>query len=111
METWLNKIEENRSKIDEICTLIENDYEYMEEVKRYLPRLNQLITELFAVAEKQSIVLNKGFVCQVLTDFLDGIEHVDEVLLLDTLRYGMREIMTYMIEELEGGQKDEHSCL
>lgn len=109
MNEFLSLLHSHIDTAEQIENKIENGEEYMEDIRAYLPSLNQLVTELFGrIQNSQSgLELNPEFVLQVLKDILYGIEHEDSVYLLDTMRYGLSEIYGYLAEELQGGGKYE----
>lgn len=90
-------------KVNEICRLIENEEEYNGALNEYLPKLNLIINDLllYAQDEESSFTINEQFVIQVLQDVLYGMEYQDSVILLDALRYGLLEIYSYGIDELQ----------
>lgn len=90
-------------RVDDICCLIENEDEYLGVLTGYLPLLNQVISYILASVQNPevSFTINEQFVVQVLQDILYGMEHQDDVFLLDTLRYGLLEIYKYAGEELQ----------
>ena len=77
----------------------------MEELKKYLPYMNQVIPEILKKSEDPQIEfeLNDEFVLQVLQDILYGIENEDSVFLQDVLQNGLMEIYKYTLSELEDG--------
>ncbi len=91
-------------RIDQICLLIEYGNEYMEELKGHLPVLNQNICDILEHARnpESCFNINEEFVIQVLKDIIYGIEHTDEVILLDVLRHGLMVIYDYAAEVLCG---------
>lgn len=103
MERFLIELEKQREIIDKIADRIENGESYMEEMKAYLPKLNQTITTLFEMIQGSTIQIeiNQNFVLQVLNDILYGIEHEDSVFLEDVLRYGLIEIYDYIGAEMQ----------
>lgn len=109
MNEFLNLLQSQIETAEEIGNKIENGEEYMEDVREYLPSLNQMVTSVFRVAQEPESVLeiNTEFVLQVLNDILYGIEHRDSVFLLDVLRYGLLEIYYYLAEELQSGGEHE----
>lgn len=105
MNEFLNLLQSQIETAEEIGNKIENGEEYMEDVRAYLPSLNQMLTSIFQMAQGPEPVLeiSPEFVVQVLNDILYGIEHQDSVFLLDAMRYGLSEIYGYLSEELRGG--------
>lgn len=103
MNEFLNLLHSHIETAEEIGNKIENGEEYMEDVREYLPSLNQMVTAIFQMAQSSERVLeiNPEFVLQVLNDILYGIEHRDSVFLLDVLRYGLLEIYAYIGTELQ----------
>lgn len=106
MNEFLNLLQSQIETAEQIGNKIENGEEYMEDVREYLPSLNQMLTSIFQIAQKPETAfdINTEFVLQVLNDILYGIEHRDSVFLLDVLRYGLLEIYYYIGTELQGGQ-------
>lgn len=106
MNEFLNLLQSQIETAEQIGNKIENGEEYMEDVRVYLPSLNQMVASIFQMAQGPEPVLeiSPEFVLQVLNDVLYGIEHQDSVFLLDVLRYGLLEIYYYIGTELQGGQ-------
>lgn len=109
MNEFLNLLQSQIETAKQIGNKIENGEEYMEDIREYLPSLNQMVTSIFQIAQEPESVLeiNAEFVLQVLNDILYGIEHKDSVFLLDALRYGLLEIYYYLAEELQIVQGEE----
>lgn len=103
MNEFLNLLQLQIETAEQIGNKIENSEEYMEDIRAYLPSLNQTVTSIFQIAQEpeSGLEINVEFVLQVLNDILYGIEHRDSVFLLDVLRYGLLEIYYYMAEELQ----------
>lgn len=103
MDEFLNLLRSQIETAEEIGNKIENGEEYMEDIRDYLPSLNQMLTSIFQIAQKSDSVLeiNVEFVLQVLNDILYGMEHRDSVFLLDVLRYGLLEIYYYIESEIQ----------
>lgn len=90
-------------KVEGICRLIEDEKEYLGDLTKYFPELNQtsgFILECVKNA-KFPLMINEEFLLQVLKDILYGIEQQDTVFLLDVLRYGLLEIYRYMEKKLQ----------
>lgn len=96
-------LKKNIELVEQISDRIENREPYMEGLRKYLPFLNQMITIIVGLIQEPGISseLNQGFILQVLSDILYGMEHEDSVFLLDVLRYGLLEIYHYIEEELK----------
>lgn len=103
VDKFLNQLQPHIEAVERIGNKIENGEEYMEEIRHYLPSLNQLVTEIFQIAQdpQAELEIDVEFVLQVLNDILYGIEHRDSVFLLDVLRHGLLEIYGYMEEEFK----------
>lgn len=103
MDEFLIELQKQQEKVDTIVQKIENGEPYMEDIKKYLPELNRIITTLFEGMQNSliNIDLNQNFILQVLNDILYGIEHEDSVFLADVLRYGLIEIYNYVGVELQ----------
>lgn len=103
MNNFLVNLQEQIERVELIAKKIESNEAYMEELKGYLPMLNQTILTLFDVIQNCTIPIeiNSEFVLQVLNDILYGIEQEDSVYLLDVLRYGLIEIYVYIGMELQ----------
>lgn len=103
MNEFLILLQSQIETAEEIGNKIENGEEYLDSIRRYLPSLNQMVTDVFQMAQGPEPVLeiNPEFVLQVLNDILYGIEHRDSVFLLDVLRYGLLEIYNYIGTELQ----------
>lgn len=109
MNEFLNLLQSQIETAEQIGNKIENGEEYMEDIRAYLPSLNQTVTSIFQIAQEpeSGLEINAEFVLQVLNDILYGIEHRDSVFLLDVLRYGLLEIYYYLAEELQSGGEHE----
>ena len=103
MEKFLIELKNQKEKIEVIADKIESEECYMEEMKEYLPQLNQSITALFEMIQDPTLQINQNFVLQVWNDILYGIEHEDSVFLEDVLRYGLIEIYDYIGAEMQRG--------
>ena len=100
MDKLIKELQQNRDCVEQIANEIELGDNYMPELKAYLPNLKQIITEIFDCAQKLKINIDLKFVAMVLQDIVDGVEREDQVFLLDTIRYGLKEIFDYMIDVL-----------
>lgn len=102
---FINLLQLHLESAEKIGNKIENGEEYMEEIRQYLPSLNQLVTEIFRMVQcpENGLEIDTEFVLQVLNDILYGIEHRDSVYLLDVLRYGLLEIYEFLAEEIQNG--------
>lgn len=89
-------------QVNDICALIDGGGEYLNKVISYLPQINKIISIILDYFE-----INEQFVNQVLVDIIYGVEHVDEVILRDTLRYGLLEIYNYVNDECLSGESYE----
>ncbi len=109
MNEFIILLQQHLESAEKIGNKIENGEEYMEEIRQYLPSLNQLVTEIFRMAQdpENGLEIDTEFVLQVLNDILYGIEHRDSVYLLDVLRYGLLEIYDYLAEEIQNGVGNE----
>lgn len=105
MGGFLEQLQEHIDNVACIGNKIENGEVYMEELRTYLPTLNQMIMDIFRMTQNPDIALelDQTFLVQVLNDILYGIEHQDSVFLLDVLRYGLLEVYAYIGFELQGG--------
>lgn len=106
MNEFLNLLQSQIETAEDIGNKIENGETYMEDIRIFLPQLNQMITAVFDMIQSPEVALeiDPGFVTQVLNDILYGIEYQDSVFLLDVIRYGLLEIYYYIGTELQGGQ-------
>lgn len=104
MKDLLIELQEMNKKAEELAVKIEGGETYMEELKLYLPILNQTIMKLFEVIQNPEnlLELSPDFVLQVLNDIIYGIENEDAVCLIDVLRYGLIELFDYVTAELQG---------
>lgn len=103
MKEFITDLYQNIEKLQNIIDEIKNNQPYIEDLKQYLPSMNQIIQIIFSMAEdnKVQLQINNQFVIQVLKDTLYGIEHEDSVFLQDVLQYGVLEIYKYITDELE----------
>ncbi len=90
-------------KVENICSMIENEEEYLGKLTGYLSQLNETVSYILACAEDPAnpFQINVEFVLQNLKDILYGIEQQDSVFLLDALRYGLMEIYKYGVDGLQ----------
>lgn len=104
MDEFLQVLQQQIEKVEEIANKIENGEQYQNDLQGYLPSLNQLITIIFEMIADPQIQLdvNQEFIVQVLNDIMYGMEHEDNVFLLDVLRYGLLEIYYYIGMEVQG---------
>lgn len=107
MNEFLNLLQSQIETAKEIGNKIENGEDYMEDIREYLPFINQVVTATLQMAQGSEPVLeiDPEFILQVLNDILYGIEHRDSVFLLDVMRYGLLEIYYYIGTELQGEGK------
>lgn len=103
MEDFYDLLRKNAELVEEIGRKIENKQSYMEELRAYMPSLNQMVTTILGITQEPQVVLelNQAFILQVLSDILYGMENEDSVFLLDVLRYGLLEIYKYIETELQ----------
>lgn len=101
MKDFLIELKTQIKVVEAIAYKIDNGQAYMEELKAYLPKLNQIITEILKKISDHMIDINQNFVLQVLNDIIYGIEQDDAVILEDVLRYGLIEIYEYVGIELQ----------
>lgn len=103
MEEFYDLLRKNTKLVEEIGERIENRQSYIEELRAYLPSLNQMVTTILGIMQEPQIVLelNQAFILQVLSDILYGMENEDSVFLLDVLQYGLLEIYNYVGTELQ----------
>lgn len=103
MNEFLDDLRQHIETVEKIGNKIESGEVYMEDVSRYLPSLNQIMTNIFQMTQEPEISLeiDQGFVMKVLNDILYGIENSDAVFLLDVFRYGLLEIYYYIETELQ----------
>ncbi len=103
MDRFSEELQRHIETVERIGDKIENGENYMEDMKGYLPALNQMMTGIFQILQEPAspLGLNQGYVVQVLNDILYGIEHRDSVFLLDVLRYGLLEIYHFLEKELQ----------
>lgn len=89
-------------KLELLCTEMENEDEYIDEITNYLSVINGDIEWILECAQSgnNSFTINEQFVFQVLKDIIYGIENRDCVYLLDAVRYGLLQIYYYTDEEM-----------
>jgi hypothetical protein len=104
MHELLEKLCCNKEKVETIIQKIEFGEIYIDELKQYLPMMNEIVT---CILYEAKISINEEFLVQVLHDLIDGIERQDDVILLDTLQYGWLEILNYVNDKLQGENIDE----
>lgn len=103
MDELLNCLGQQIEMVEELGDRIEQGEACMDQVRNYLPSLNQMITMIFDLQKTPGCTLemSREFVFQVLNDIIYGIENEDYVFLLDVLRYGLLEIFDYIAMELQ----------
>lgn len=103
MKEFLEALQQHIGLVEKIGDKIEQKEAYMEDIREYLPYLNQMITAIFDLMQnpQNPLEIDRGFVLQVLNDVVYGIENEDSVFLLDVLRYGLLEIYYYIGTELQ----------
>lgn len=103
MEDFFDLLRQNINIVESICNKIENGETYIEDIRAYLPELNQMTVSILNIMQDPEISLemDPAFMMQVLNDVLYGIENEDGVFLLDVLRYGLLEIYDYIGNELQ----------
>ena len=104
MDEFMEMLQKHEKWVVRIGNKIENGEHYLDDLREYLPALNQMVLSIFTQMDDPQIQLdlNKEFVLQVLNDIVYGIEQEDDVYLLDTLRYGLLEVYSYIDAELQG---------
>ena len=105
MEEMLNLLSQNVLIVNGIGDKIENQEANIEDIRGYVPSLNQMMLSIFKLIQDSNLQfqINQDFIVQVLNDILYGIENEDFVFLLDVLRYGLLEIYEYIGSELQSG--------
>ncbi len=110
MEKLAKKI---RNKIDTICggyhyykdeSVLKKGRELAEEIGQYGSHFLQ--GNRFGLEEAEYIELQL-YVMQVLEDYMEALKQQDLVLMLDTLDYGLRELLNIYIDQNAGEQKHE----
>lgn len=103
MNEFLILLQSQIETAEQIGNKIENGEAYMDDIRGFLPVLNQMTTEIFRIIQppNSALEIDPSFVTQVLNDILYGIENQDSVFLLDVLRYGLLEIYYYIGTELQ----------
>lgn len=104
MKNILSELQIQSELVEELAGKAESGEAYLEELKSYLPVLNQTIVQLFEIIRepRNNIDISQDFVLQVLNDIIYGIEKEDSVCLADVLRYGLVEVFNYIAIELQG---------
>lgn len=104
MNEFMEMLQKHEKQVMQISEKIENGECYLDDLREYLPMLNQMMLSIFAQMDDPQVQLdlNKEFVLQVLNDIVYGIEQEDDVYLLDVLRYGLLEVYAYVGAELQG---------
>jgi len=106
MKEFMELLQQHIVCVEGIGDKIEAGDAYLDELRAYLPEMNQMITNIFGLIQHPEIQLqmNQEFLLQVLNDIIYGIEQEDAVFLLDVLRYGLLEVYYYTGTELQGGE-------
>lgn len=105
MNEFLTQLQQHIEIVEDLSDKIEIGDDYLEQLKGYLPLLNQMIHTIFSLKEDPQVCLqiDLEYVMRVLKDILYGIEQDDRVFLLDSLRYGLLEIYYYIGAEVQDG--------
>lgn len=94
-----------REKIDTICysfhyhkdnNVLKKGWELADEIKVFCSYFLQ--GNIFGMEEREYLDFQQ-YVLQVLKDYMEAVEQQDEVLMLDTLDYGLRELVNIYIDE------------
>lgn len=103
MDRFSEQLQQHMEIVKQIGDRIEPGESYMEDIRGYLPELNQMMTIIFQLIQTTDVLpeLNQEYVVQVLNDILYGMENRDSVFLLDVFRYGLLEIYKYIQQELQ----------
>ena len=102
-----NNIFELNQKIEDLCMsqIQERDYYFAEKVKQLLPLIKDFASYIFErkniITDDKTYQLLVSMLSEILTDIVYGIEREDEVLLMDALWNGMREILSMFQAESE----------
>ncbi|MBR5565682.1 MAG: hypothetical protein IKW08_05885 [Roseburia sp.] len=103
---------ELRKKIDTICVgyhyykdkkVLEHAEEAASLIQQYCEFFLQ--GNIFGMEEDEYASLQR-FVIDVLSDYLEALQQRDMVLMLDTLDYGLRELINIYIEDAEGTEHE-----
>lgn len=96
------KVLENIKQVKNICSAIDSGENYYDKMVNYFPEMKQMISKIL-----ENNLINEQFVLQVLNDIVYGMEKQDEVILRDTLRYGLQELYQYFYEICQKEEKYE----
>lgn len=110
METLAIELEK---KINKICV----EYHYVKTIdimgvaKELIGDIQQLASVLlqgniFGIEEEEYTGFQQ-YVAQVLEDYMEAVRQDDEVLMVDTLDYGLRELLNIFIDTDTGEKQDE----
>lgn len=100
-----------RKKIDLICggyhyykdeSVLKKSQELAEDIRQYCSYFLQ--GNIFGWPENEYMEL-QFYVVQVLEDYIDALEQQDLVFMLDTLDYGVRELLNIYIDQEAGEQE------
>ena len=70
MDKFLIELKTQKRQVENISDKIEAGQPYMDELKKYLPCLNQLVALIFEMIQNVELELNQDFVLQVLNDII-----------------------------------------
>ena len=102
-----------RQKIDQICggyhyykdeNVIENARKLSGEIQEFCGFFLQ--GNMFGMEEEEYVEL-QNYVVQVLKDYVEALEREDLVFMLDTLDYGLRELLYIFIDKDNEDENDE----
>lgn len=102
-----------RDKIDNICGRFHyfKDQNVLNRSQELAPEIQQFCSyflqgNIFGMEEDEYIEFRQ-YVIQVLEDYLEAVEQQDIVYMLDTLDYGLRELLNIFIDTNAGELKNE----
>lgn len=110
METLAKKLLE---KITKICVeyhyfkrtdAVEKGIELAEDIQRFTSGFLQ--GNIYGMDEEEYIGL-QNYVLQVLKDYMEAVEQRDMVLMIDTLDYGLRELINIFVDTENGDAGNE----
>lgn len=98
----VDNLQENICALKKIIEKMETNQYNAGDLRQYLPMMNNIIVQILELSQNpdSSFMVNENYIYQVLKDVLYGMEHEDEVFLLDVLKYGLLVIFEYIDDEL-----------
>lgn len=100
-----NEVIETLEKIDKICIefyFFRNE-DILDSVMQIIPKIQTWCEQLIDILEQypmdEDAVTVYNFTIETINDIVSAIEYNDQVLLIDTLDFGIREVLNLLIQD------------